>query len=356
MLSPSSLAFLKRLLDTPAPSGFEGPAARVWREEAGTFADKVSTDVAGNSMAEVNPNGSPTIMLDGHIDEIGLIVQYIDDDGFVYIGSIGGWDPQVLVGQRIRFLGRGGDVLGVVGKKPIHLMKAADRDVASKMTDLWVDIGASSRAEAEGHLSVGDPGVIDSKTIDFPNNRIVSRSIDDRIGAFVVLEALRRYAQNPGAARVVAAATTQEEIAWHGGGALVCTNCINPKMAIVVDVTFATDHPSVEKKEIGDHRIGGGPVLSRGAVISPVVFDLLRSTADRNSVKYSIHAVGRDTSTNADAIHIAREGVATGLVSIPNRYMHSPNELVSLDDVDKTATLLAEVCREVTTKTDFTAR
>lgn len=356
MLSPSSLAFLKRLLDTPAPSGFEGPAARVWREEAATFADKVTSDVAGNSMAEVNPGGSPTIMLDGHIDEIGLIVQYIDDDGFVYPSCIGGWDPQVLVGQRIRFLGKGGDVIGVIGKKPIHLMKPSDRETASKVSDLWVDIGASNRAEAEGRLSVGDPGVIDSKTIDFPNNRIVSRSIDDRIGAFTVLEALRRYAQNPGSARVVAAATTQEEIAWHGGGALVCTNSVAPQMAIVVDVTFATDHPSMEKKEVGDHKIGTGPVLSRGSIISPVVFELLRSTAERNSIKYSLHAAARDTATNADAIHISSGGVATGLVSIPNRYMHSPNELVSLDDVDKTATLLAQVCREVTAKTDFTAR
>lgn len=356
MLSPSSLAFLKRLLDTPAPSGYEAPAARVWREEASTFADRVTTDVAGNSMAEINPGGSPTIMLDGHIDEIGLIVQYIDDDGYVYPSPIGGWDCQVLVGQRIRFLGKGGDVVGVVGKKPIHLLKASDREQSTKFTDIWIDIGASNRAEAEGRLGVGDPGVIDSKTMDFPNNRIVSRSIDDRIGAFVVLEALRRYAQNPGAARVVAAATTQEEIAWHGGGALVCTNCINPQMAIVVDVTFATDHPSVEKKEIGDHKIGGGPVLSRGAVISPVVYEMLRTCAERQSIKYSVHAAGRDTSTNADAIHISREGVATGLVSIPNRYMHSPNELVSLDDVDKTSTLLAEVCRDVTGKTDFTAR
>jgi putative aminopeptidase FrvX len=356
MLSPSSLAFLKRLLDTPAPSGFEGPAARVWREEASTFADRVTTDVAGNSMAEINPGGSPTIMLDGHIDEIGLLVQYIDDEGYIYPSPVGGWDPQVLVGQRIRFLGRGGDVLGVIGKKPIHLMKPSDRDQASKLTELWVDIGASSKAEAEGRLAVGDPGVIDSKSIDFPNNILVSRSIDDRIGAFTVLEALRRYAQNPGSARIVAAATSQEEIAWHGGGALICTNCINPQAAIVVDVTFATDHPGVEKKEIGDHRIGGGPVLSRGAVVSPVVFEVLRAAAERQSIKYSVHAVGRDTGTNADAIHIAREGVATGLVSIPNRYMHSPNEMVSLEDVDKTATLIAETCRAITDKTDFTAR
>src|SRR3954470_15216974 len=169
MLSPSSTAFLKRLLDTPAPSGFEGPAAKVWRDEAATFSDRVTTDVAGNSMAEINPGGSPTIMLDGHIDEIGLIVQYIDDEGYVYPSPIGGWDPQVLVGQRIRFLGRDGDVLGVVGKKPIHLMKATERDQAVKMTELWVDIGAANRAEAEARIAVGDAGVIDSRTLEFPN-------------------------------------------------------------------------------------------------------------------------------------------------------------------------------------------
>src|SRR5690348_17374943 len=272
MLSPSAVSFLKRLLDAPAPSGFEAVAARAWRAEAETFADKVSSDVAGNSMAEVNPGGSPTIMLDGHIDEIGVIVQYIDDDGYIYIAPIGGWDPQVLVGQRIRFLGTDGDVIGVVGKKPIHLMKSEDREHASKFSDLWVDIGATKKAEAESRLSIGDPGVIDSRSYDFPNDRIVSRSIDDRIGAFIVLEALRRYAEKPGKARVVAVATTQEEIAWHGGGALISATNLGAAMAIVVDVTFSTDHPGLEKKELGEHSIGGGPVLTRGAVISPVVF------------------------------------------------------------------------------------
>ncbi|HET9683859.1 MAG TPA: M20/M25/M40 family metallo-hydrolase [Gemmatimonadaceae bacterium] len=356
MLSPSAVSFLKRLLDAPAPSGFEAVAARAWRAEAETFADKVSSDVAGNSIAEVTPGGSPTIMLDGHIDEIGVIVQYIDDDGYVYIAPIGGWDPQVLVGQRIRFLGNAGDVIGVVGKKPIHLMKSEDREHASKFSDLWVDIGAAKRAEAESRLSIGDPGVIDSRSHDFPNDRIVSRSIDDRIGAFIVLEALRRYAEKPGAARVVAAATTQEEIAWHGGGALVCAHSVNPQIAIVVDVTFATDHPNIEKKEIGEHKMGGGPIISRGALISPVVHTMLRDAAKKLEMPHAVHAVGRDTSTNADAIHIAREGVATGLVSIPNRYMHSPNEMVDLKDVDAAAALLAEFCRSVTAKTDLTAR
>ncbi len=355
MFSEDSLKFLHKLLDTPGPSGFEAAPARVWREQASNFA-KVRADVAGNSIADVNTEGAPTIMLAGHIDEIGVIVTYIDDEGYAYIAPIGGWDVQVLVAQRIRFLGRGGDVFGVVGKKPIHQMKTEERDKASKMEDLWVDIGAASKTEAEERLSIGDAGVIDSRTMDFPNGRIVSRSIDDRIGAFVVLEALRRYSENPGAAHVVAVATTQEEIAWGGGGALICASCVNPKMAIVVDVTFATDHPQMEKKEIGEAKIGGGPVLTRGSIISPVVFNLLRSTAETHSIPYALHAAGRSTSTDADAIHIAREGIATGVVGVPNRYMHSPNEMVALEDLDRAATLLAETCRAVTLETDFTAR
>jgi len=356
MLKPAAVTFLKSLLDTPGPSGYESAAAKVWRDEARTFAAEVHADVHGNSMAVVNPTGSPTIMLAGHIDEIGVIVTYIDDDGYVYFAPIGGWDPQVLVAQRIRFLGRDGDVLGAVGKKPIHLIKVEDREKASKITDLWVDIGASTRAQAEARLSIGDAGVIDSRTLDFPNDRIVSRSIDDRIGAFVVLEALRRYAADPGEARVVAVATTQEEIAYHGGGARVAGERVGPAMAIVVDVTFATDHPGVEKKEHGDSKLGSGPVLTRGSVVSPVAFKIVRDTAESLRIPFTLHAAGRDTSTDADAIHLAREGVATVLLSVPNRYMHSPNEMVSLVDLDHAATLIAAACKAVTGTTDFTAR
>ncbi|MDQ6689528.1 MAG: M42 family peptidase, partial [Gemmatimonadota bacterium] len=214
MISPESLGFLKKLLDTPGPSGFESAPAKVWREQAKQFAT-VTGDVAGNSLAEVNGGGSPTIMLAGHIDEIGVIISYIDDQGYGYIQPIGGWDPQVLIGQRLRFIGRKGDVFGVVGKKPIHLIKPEEREKAAKFVDLWVDFGAKSKKEAEERLSVGDAGVIDSRTMEFPNDRIVSRSIDDRIGAFVVLEALRRYAAKPGSAKVVAVATTQEEIGYR---------------------------------------------------------------------------------------------------------------------------------------------
>lgn len=354
-LSADSLTFLKSLLDTPGPSGFESAPARLWRKYASGFA-KVTGDVAGNSIAEVNPAGRPTIMLAGHIDEIGVIVTYVDDDGYAYIAPIGGWDPQVLIGQRLRFLGRDGEVLGVVGRKPIHLIKPDERDKSAKFTDLWVDFGARTRKEAETMISVGDAGVIDSRSIEFPNGRLVSRSIDDRIGAYVVLEAARRYAESPGAARVVAVATTQEEIASHGGGAGVCATCIGPQMAIVVDVTFAIDHPGLEKKEFGEAKIDGGPVLTRGSIISPVVFNLLRTTAGSNKIPYSLQAAGRDTGTDADAIHISREGIPTALVSVPNRYMHSPNELISIQDLDRTAELLAQTCRTVTAKTDFTAR
>jgi putative aminopeptidase FrvX len=355
MISPDALQFLKQLLDTPGPSGFEAAPAKLWRQRASEFAT-VSCDVAGNSIAVVNPEGSPTIMLAGHMDEIGVIITYIDDDGYIYIAPIGGWDPQVLVAQRIRFMGTNGDVHGVIGKLPIHLIKADARDKAAKMTDLWVDIGVKSKSEAEALVSVGDAGVIDAHALELPNNCIVSRSIDNRIGSFIVLEALRRYAENPGKAKVVAVATTQEEIAYNGGGALVCAQCVNPQMAVVVDVTFATDHPGIEKKEIGDSKLGSGPVLSRGSVISPVVFRMLRDAAVANKIPFTLHAAGRHTSTDADAIHIAREGVATALVSVPNRYMHSPNEMVSLDDVDHVAELLAHTCRVVTAETDFTAR
>jgi endoglucanase len=356
MFSASSQSFLKRLLDTPAPSGFERTAARVWREGVESFA-AVSSDVLGNTLAVVaGESGGPTIMLAGHIDEIGLIVTYIDDAGLVYVAPIGGWDSQVLVGQRIRFTTIRGETVGVVGKKPIHVMKPEERDKVSRITDLWVDIGASTKEEAAGLIAVGDPGVIDARTIDLPNNRIVSRSIDNRIGAFVVAEALRLYAERPGAARVVAVATTQEEIGYHGGGAVVAATRLAPAMAIAVDVTFASDSPGVEKKEHGEHKLGGGPVLARGSVISPVVYGLLTEVAASLEIPYSVHAVGRDTATDADFIHLAREGVATGLVSIPNRYMHSPNEMVSLDDVARAATLIAETCRRVTSATDFAAR
>jgi putative aminopeptidase FrvX len=352
MLDDRSLDFLKRLLDAPGPSGFERVPARVWRDEATTFA-AVESDVAGNSVARLNPGGKPRVMLAGHLDEIGLMVVHIDDDGFVHFAPIGGWDSQVLVGQRVRLEGRGGPVAGVIGKKAIHLMKSEERDKVSKITDLWIDIGATNKAEAAERVRVGDAGVLATSLLELPNGRLVSRSIDNRIGAFVVLEALRRLAKDPPAAGVVAVGTTQEEIASSGGGARTSAFSVEPDAAIVVDVTHATDYPGVEKKEVGDFRLGGGPALSRGSAVSPVIFDQLVAAAEAEQIPYCVEAAPRGTSTDADAIYTSRRGIATGLLSVPCRYMHSPNEMVALDDLDRAAGLLAAWARRLTPTTSF---
>ena len=355
-MTPESLAFLKSLLDTPGPSAFEAAPARVWRAEAERFADTVRADVAGNSFATLNGDGRPRVMFAGHIDEIGIMVSHIDDDGYVSFDTIGGWDHQVFVGQRVRLLGREGPVAGVVGKKAIHLMEKEDRDKVSKVEELWIDVGAISRAEAERRLRIGDPGVLAAGVLEFPNGRLVSRSIDNRIGAFVVLEALRLLAGTPPAASVSAVATTREEIAATGGGARSSAVALEPDVAIVVDVTHATDYPGVDKRRHGDYRLGGGPVLSRGASVSELVFELLAATADAERIPYSIEAASRDTHTDAEAIFNAHRGVATALVSVPNRYMHSPNEMVALEDLDRTARLLAAFARRLTADTDFVPR
>ena len=353
-----SFAFLKDLLDAPGPSGFETPAARVWRAEAETFAAGVDVDVSGNSYATVGTQGGPRIMLAGHVDEIGLMVTHVDDDGMLYVDGIGGWDPQVLVGQRIRFLTRNGHVLGVVGKKPIHLMKGDEKEKAVKVTDLWVDVGARNREEAvELGLRVGDPGVVDTRLVELGNRTIASRAVDNRIGAYVVLEVLRSLSGGePAAAEVTAVATTQEEIGYSGGGARPSAYRLDPRLAVVVDLTFATDAPGVEKKQLGEHRIGSGPVLSRGSAIHPLMFERLAETAEREGIPYTIQGSPRVTSTDADAIYLQRLGVATAVVSVPNRYMHSPNELVSLDDIDATVKLIAAFCRGIRGEDDFIPR
>jgi putative aminopeptidase FrvX len=354
-MTPESITFLKLLLDTPGPSSFEAAPGRVWRAEAEKFAESVHADVAGNSFATLE-GGSPRLMLAGHIDEIGVMVTHIDDDGFLSFDTIGGWDHQVFVGQRVLLLGRQGQVVGVVGKKAIHIMEREEREKVSKVEDLWIDIGAVSRAEAGARIRIGDPGVLSAGVIEFPNGRLVSRSIDNRIGAFVVLEALRILSHNRAAASVTAVATTREEIAATGGGARSSAHQLEPDVAIVIDVTHATDYPGIEKRKHGDYRLGGGPVLSRGASVSELVFDLLVETAEAEQVPYTIEAASRDTHTDAEAIFNAHRGVATALVSVPNRYMHSPNEMVALEDLDRTARLLAAFARRLTSKTTFVPR
>lgn len=351
-----SLEFLKRLLDTPGPSGFEAAPARAWRTEAETFADRVEADVAGNSLAALHPDATPRVMFAGHIDEIGLMVVHVDEDGFVYFQGIGGWDSQVLVGQRVIIAARNGPVDGVIGKKAVHLMTDDERNKVSKIKDLWIDIGAKNRKDALKKIRIGDPAVLAGSSVELPGGRLVSRSIDNRIGAFVVLEALRLLKKPKASAGVWAVATAREEIAWTGGGARTSATGLDPKVAVVVDVTHATDTPGAEKKEVGEFSLGKGPVLSRGSSVNPVVFDLLVETAEKEKIPHTVQAAPRDTGTDADAIHSAHTGIPTGLVSVPNRYMHSPNEMVDLTDLERAAQLLAAFARRVTAKTDLTPR
>jgi len=355
-MRPTSLAFLHRLLDAPGPSGFETAPARVWRAEAEPLADEMHADVSGNTRAVLNPGGAPRVMFAGHIDEIGLMISHVDDDGFLSFQAIGGWDAQVLVGQRVQVVARDGTVPGVIGRKPVHLLKGEEKDKAMKITDLWIDIGAKDRKDALRRVRIGDPAVVAASALSLPNGRLVSRSIDNRIGAFVILEALRQLRRRRPKAEVHAVATSQEEIGWFGGGARTSATGIEPVLALVVDVTHATDNPGADKKEVGDIRLGRGPVLSRGSSVNPMVFELLAETAEREKIPYQVQAAPRDTGTDADAIATAHRGVATGLVSVPNRYMHSPVEMVDLGDLERAAALLAACARRVTSRTDFTPR
>jgi len=355
--------FLEKLLNAPGPSGFETRPAKVWRGEALTFAEKVWTDVTGNSVAGVNLEGRPRVMLAGHIDEIGLQVSHIDEDGFLFFAEIGGWDSQVLVGQRVRVLASGGEdpspddpgVPGVIGKKPIHLLKKEEQDRATKVKDLWIDLGCSNREEV-GDLGVrvGDPVVLDAPWVQLAGDRIASRAVDNRIGAYVVLEALRMLAADPPQAAVMAVATVQEEIAYSGGGARSSAFSLEPDLALVVDVTFSTDVPDIDKRELGEHKVGGGPVLSRGSANHPTIVQRLVDAAKAEGIPFTLQAAPKATRTDADAIHLVRMGIPTGLVSVPNRYMHSPNEVVSLGDLERAAGLLAAFVRRLEPGTDLT--
>jgi endoglucanase len=253
---------------------------------------------------------------------------------------------------------RSGDVLGVVGKKAIHLIDPDDRSKASKIKDLWVDVGAADREGAKAlGIRVGDPMVLAAGMVQLAGDRIVSRAIDNRIGAYVVLEAARLLAADPPAAAAVAVATSQEEIGHAaGGGARTSAWSIEPDVALVVDVTFSTDVPDISKKEHGDHKIGGGPVIARGSATHPVVVERLIEAAEAEGIPFTMQASPRATYTDADSIYLVRAGVPTGLVSVPNRYMHSPNELVSLADLERTARLLAAFVRRLDGGADFTPR
>jgi endoglucanase len=332
------------LLNACGPSGYETAPAAVWRDAAKGFA-KVSTDVVGTPLALVAPKHdarSPArrLLVMGHIDEIGLIVTHIDDQGYLWFGSVGGWDAQILVGQRVVLDTRAGKVTGVVGKKPIHLLREDERKKVAEIRDLHIDIGARDGDDARERVRIGDVAVIDAGPVELPNGRLLSRALDNRLGSFVALEAARLVAEAGGAEwELAAVAVAQEEITF--GGSRTSAYALQPDAAIVVDVTHATDAPGIDVKEIGKHELGSGPVISRGSTLHPQLFELLYETAEREKIPFTVEASARSTGTDADAVHISRAGVPTGLVSIPIRYMHSPVELVQLEDVYACARLIA---------------
>src|SRR3954468_17007976 len=331
---------LHKLLTAAGPSGYEQAPAAVFREAASAFAE-VTYDTVGSTVARVaGTGGGRSVAIVGHIDEIGLIVHHIDDDGFLWFTGVGGWDPIVLVGQRVAIATRAGTVPGVVGKKPIHLMKDEDRKRVPQLKDLHIDIGAADGDEARRLVRVGDVAVIDAQPVEFPNNRFVSRSMDNRIGCFVALEAARLVAEAGGApGDVYALAVAQEEITF--GGARTTAFSLTPEVGIAADVIFPTDQPGLSESEVGRHKFGSGPVLTRGSTLDPTVFELLHEAAEAESIPFTVTASGRATGTDADAFHIARAGIPSTVVSVPLRYMHSAVEMVQLDDVVNAARLIA---------------
>jgi endoglucanase len=332
------------LLRAHGPSGYETAPAAVWAKAASAFA-QVSIDVLGTPLARISPRHGEAqpprrLLVMGHIDEIGLIVTHIDDEGYLWFAPVGGWDPQILVGQRVLLATRAGPVCGVVGKKPIHLLREEDRKKVAELRELHIDIGAANGDEARAHVRIGDVAVIDAEPASLLGGRLVSRALDNRIGSFVALQAARLVAQAGGAAwELDALAVAQEEITF--GGSRTSTFALEPDAAIVIDVTHATDAPGIEVKELGKHPLGSGPVITRGSTIHPRLFELLHETAEAEGIPFTVEASARATGTDADAVHLARAGVPTALVSIPLRYMHSPVELVQLDDVHAAARLIA---------------
>src|SRR5918997_2234613 len=331
---------LHRVLTAPGPPGHESRPAAVWREAAEAFADEVTTDKLGTTVARVNGRGEhPLMAVVGHIDEIALLVSHITDKGFLHVVQSGGWDAQVLVGQRVEVLTADGIVPGVVGRKPPHLTDAEERKKAVQLKNLHVDIGAKDGDEARSMVAVGDQALIAAEPVELPNGRLVSRALDNRLGVFVAIEVARRVKEAGGGAGPVAGvAAVQEEIGAHG--ARVMAYGLEPDLAVVVDVTHATDAPGVDPGELGDHGLGSGPVVTRGAIVSRTVNDLLDEVAAAEGIECATEAAGRSTGTDADTVHFSRAGVAAAVVSIPLRYMHSPGELVDLADVEATIRLL----------------
>ena len=350
-----SQAFLEKLLDAPSPSGYEQPAQRVFREYVTPFCDEVTTDVMGNVFAHIAGKGKdlPRVMIVAHTDEIGLQVKYIDDKGFLYFAAVGGVDAHLTPGKRVNVHTAAGPLAGVIGKKPIHLMDTKDRETVVKLESQYIDIGAKDKKEAHKLVRVGDPVTFESAFTRLAGDRVASRGFDDKAGCFVVAEVLRLVAagKKKPAVDLYGVSSVQEEIGLRGG----TTSCyaVNPDVGICVEVDFATDQPDVEKKHNGEVALGKGPILTRGANINPHLFELLSIAAEKEKIKVQHTANPRATGTDANVMQISRNGVATALVKIPLRYMHTPVETVSLGDLEDCAKLIVAALERIATREEF---
>jgi putative aminopeptidase FrvX len=349
-----SFKFLQELVAAPSPSGYEQPAQRVFRSYIAPFAE-VTQDVMGNVFGRIPGEGEdlPRVMLVGHSDEIGFQVRYLDDNGFIYFGAIGGVDPHLTPGQRVHIHGRNGSVTGVIGKKPIHLMEAKDRETVVKLDSQYIDIGAADKREAEDLVRVGDPITFADSLEKLHGDRVTSRGFDDKAGSFVVAEVLRQIAAVAGKPRVdlYGVSSVQEEVGLRGG--TTSSYSVNPDIGICVEVDFATDQPDVERKHNGEVSLGKGPILPRGANINPALFDLLADTAARENIPVQFTGIPRATGTDANVMQISRGGVATALVKIPLRYMHTPVEVLSLTDLEHAVNLIVALLYRIEDKKVF---
>ncbi|MDI6692588.1 MAG: M42 family metallopeptidase [Anaerosomatales bacterium] len=352
-MQPESLEFLKELVEAPSPSGYEQPAAAVFRERVSAYADEVTTDVMGSVHAVLRGTGDgPSVMLAGHIDEIGFMVTYITDDGYCAFAPIGGHDPQILPGARVTVHTAEGPLLGVLGRLPIHLLEEEERKQVVKMHKMFIDLGLPGD-EVKKRVRIGDPVTYAVGMELFGDGMAVSRAFDDKMGAWVAAETLRLVKEAGGAkGDLIAAATVQEEIGLRGG--TTSAYSVDPVVGIAIEVTHATDYLDVDKRKHGEVKCGGGPVISRGPNINPRVFELLCNAAEAEGIPYQIEGAPRGTGTDANVIQLTKGGKAAALVSVPLRYMHTPTEVLALSDVENTAKLMAAFVLRLEPGTDFT--
>ena len=332
--------FLAELLHARSPSGYEAEAQAVFDRHVKPAADAYANDALGNRLATLNPQGDPVLMLAGHMDELGLLITYVNKDGYLYFATIGGHDRTVISGRRVIIQTAKGPVKGVTGKRAVHLMDEADRKKVPEIHEIWIDIGAKSKKDALARVAIGDVATYDHE-LELINGSIgTARAFDNKVGAYIVGETLIRLAQEKKklAAKLVSVATSQEEIGTRG--ATTSTYIVNPHIAIAIDVGHATDHPDCDNRKFGETKLGGGPIICRGPNINPKIYNRLVAAAKAAKIPFQLEADPRPTGTDARAIQMARGGVATGLVSIPLRYMHTPSELVDLEDVERCVKLL----------------